>query len=92
MELIGSNLDSSGIYRMYLDGNALVTLNGPTEDTLEETARQTLVPAPTFTVEDEDDWYTYGTGGHTCDVHFEGEHARIDGETYELVDTDPFHN
>lgn len=90
MNLIGTNADSSGMYKMFLDGDELVTFNGVDSDSLEETARQKLVPAPGFVAESEDDWYVYGTDGHTCDIHFEGENARIDGATYELVDENPW--
>lgn len=85
MELVGSNFDSSGLYRIYVDGDALVTLNGASEDTLEETARQLLVPAPEFVADHDDDWYNYGVDGHVCDIHMYGDHARIDGTTYKLT-------
>jgi len=35
---------------------------------------------------DADEWYAYGTGGRICDIHIDGEHARIDGVTYALRD------
>lgn len=86
MELTGTNFDSSGLYKMYLDGDTLVTYNGSNDDDLEEIARQTLVPEHTFESESEEDWYVYGTAGHTCDIHSESDYARIDGVTYHLVD------
>lgn len=85
MELIGTNFDSSGLYKIYLDGNTLVTLNGGDENDLEEIARQELTPAPDFTAGSEEDWYVYGTNGHTCDIHYEEDYARIDGTTYSLT-------
>ncbi|QHC65086.1 hypothetical protein GSU69_19730 (plasmid) [Rathayibacter festucae] len=84
MELIGTNVDSSGYYKMYLDGQAMVTYTGSDEDSVEELVRQNLVPAPDFTAP-ADEWYLYGANGHVCDVHYEGDHARIDGATYELI-------
>ena len=83
MDLVGNNFDSSGLYAMYLDDGVLVTYTGSSESSLEETARQRLVPAPDFAA-DPAEWYVYGVEGHTCDVHVDGEHARIDGATYAL--------
>jgi hypothetical protein len=47
-------------------------------------AATTLIPAPDFTAP-EDEWYVYGANGHVCDVHYDGDHARIGGASYELV-------
>lgn len=84
MELIGTNVDSSGYYKMYLDGQTLVTYIGSDEDSVEELVRQNLVPAPDFTAP-EDEWAPYGANGHVCDIHYLGDYGRIDGITYELI-------
>jgi hypothetical protein len=84
MELIGTNVDSSGYYKMYLDGDDLVTFTGSDEDSVEEMGRQRLVPAPDFS-SPEDEWSTYGANGHTCDIHYLGDYGRIDGVIYELI-------
>jgi hypothetical protein len=87
MELIGMNFDSSGLYKMYRDGDVFVTFNGSDENSLEEIARQTLIPDESFQFPSEDDWAIYGVDGHTYDVHSgDGDHARIDGDVYQLLD------
>ncbi|RFA11813.1 hypothetical protein B7R22_17635 [Subtercola boreus] len=85
MELIGTNFDSSGLYKIYLDGSTLVTFNGSDENSLEEIGRQDLTAAPDFTAASDEDWYVYGTNGHTCDIHSEEDYARIDGTIYTLT-------
>jgi hypothetical protein len=85
MELIGTNFDSSGLYKIYLEGSTLITFNGGDETSLEEIGRQVLTPAPDFNAGSEDDWYVYGTNGHTCDIHHDVDAARIDGTVYALV-------
>jgi hypothetical protein len=86
MELIGINVDSSGLYKMYRDGDVLVTWHGSDEENLEEIARQTLIPDMNFEAASEDDWAAYGIDGRTCEIHSdEFEHARIDGNIYQLV-------
>lgn len=84
MELIGKNADTSGLYRIYRDGDVMVTYTGSSEVELFELARQSLITNGTYTAQAEDDWYTYGTNEHQCDVHFEDPFVRIDGVTYEL--------
>lgn len=84
MELIGTNRDSSGTYRMYREAGALITVNGEGSDD-EYRVQQHLVPAPNFTA-DDDDWYPYGTEGQRCDIHVDGEHARLVDGIFELVD------
>jgi hypothetical protein len=85
MHLIGTNFDGSGHYAVYRDGDVLITHIGPSPDLeqAEELGRQTLIPAPEF-APDEDEWNRYGHEQHTCDIHFEGGYARIDGATYRL--------
>ncbi|PTL73225.1 hypothetical protein C1I63_10435 [Rathayibacter caricis DSM 15933] len=83
MELIGTNSDGSGDFSMYLDGETLRTFIA-VDGELEESARQELAPAPGFESAKED-WYVYGSNGHSCDIHVDGEHARVDGSTYLLV-------
>lgn len=84
MELIGTNHDSSGAYRIYRDPDALITVNG--EGSADEyRVRQRLVPASNFTAEDED-WYPYGTEGQRCDIHVDGEHARLGDGVFQLID------
>lgn len=84
MEFIGENVDGSGSYRMYLDGDALVTQSSNGGGEFWELARQGLSPAPDFVADSEDDWYEYGVAGHQCDVHYEAPYARIDGTVYAL--------
>lgn len=84
MVLIGANSDSSGFYRMFLNGDLLITMIGSSPEGLEESGRQRLVPAPDFIAPSEDSWYNYGTEGHICDIDEYGEYARIDGSTYAL--------
>ncbi|WP_271986572.1 hypothetical protein [Pseudoclavibacter terrae] len=84
MELIGKNADSSGLYRIYRDKGAMVTYTGSSEDELFELARQPLIANDTYTAQSENDWSTYGTNDHQCDVHFQDPFVRIDGVTYEL--------
>ena len=87
LELIGINLDSSGLYKMYRDRDVLVTFNGSDENTLEEIARQALVLDVSFEAVSEEDWSVYGVEGHTCEIHSgDGDYARIDGNIYQLVD------
>lgn len=84
MELIGINEDGSGLYRIYRDGDFLVTHTGGSENEMFELARQPLTAASEYSADSEDDWYRYGTDGHACDIHFEAPYARIDGVTFEL--------
>lgn len=90
MDLIGTNTDSSGLYRMYLDGADFVTHTSNGGGDFVELARQPLSPAPEYEADSDDDWYAYGTDGHQCDVHYSDPYARIDGAVYKLgPDQDP---
>ncbi len=87
MELIGVNLDTSGFYEIYRDGDVLITFHGDNETRLEEIARQTLILDSGFKIGSEEDWSFYGTNGHACDIDAEEtDHARIDGVVYRLID------
>lgn len=83
VQLIGKNSDGSGDFTIYLDGETLRTFID-VDGKSEESARQDLVPAPDFESANEN-WYIYGSNGRTCDIHIDGEHARVDGLTYRLT-------
>jgi len=86
VELIGINLDSSGLYEIYRDGDVFIIFHGD-DATAEEIARQTLRLDSSFEVGSEEDWSLYGSNGHTWDIDTEeNDHARIDGVAYRLID------
>ena len=84
MAFVGQNVDSSGMYNMYVDGNVLVTTIG-NGITVDEVFRQTLVEDNDFTAP-EDEWYDYSLDGQSkvLLIHMYGENAIVYGANYRL--------
>jgi hypothetical protein len=85
MELVGTNMDSSGHYAMYLDADEiLVTINSRTRLGAGEEFRQELIPVSVPYVYDEEEWYDYSDNGHTAYFDMYGEGVILDGTSYKL--------